>query len=230
MVNFTTDHPLGNQLLKKRITSSKIRLFDAVITFSDSLIPIWHSLSAKYCISIPFGVDESLRKTPSDFHSLEYSYFGSWGPYVESSLLSMGVRELNIFGPGWSKASVESRKNFNINSPKFKGMNMESLINQSYCTVNLVRPNHGCFHSMKTFEIPNSGGLSISNYTDEQNYFFKEGHSALYFRDLRSTQELIKLVKEDISFAQELRRKGHLESLNHTYDVRAKSILVKLNS
>ena len=105
---------------------------------------------------------------------------------------------------------------------------MYSLANISFCVLNFTRLEHSCLHTMKTFEIPNSGSFYISNFSDEQNSYFRNKHSAIYFDSFLELPIIMKKLEKDKNYSNRLKKNAFNESKNHFYDERIKLLLANL--
>ena len=216
LINYTSDHPLASHSLRRNIVYERIKLYDLIVTFSENLVPVWYQLGAKDVIVIGFGVDREFRIQPRKNHAYNITYFGTWGPYIESHIEQLGIAGLTIFGPGWRKASSRFRKMYEINPGT--DMDMYKLANNSRVVVNFTRLEHGCFHTMKTFEIPNSGSVYLSNYSKEQANFFSEGHEALYYNSKSDFASIVEKINKGSIDMSALREAAFNKSKNYSYE------------
>lgn len=94
---------------------------------------------------------------------------------------------------------------------------------------NMVRAEHGCAHSMKTFEIPACGGFMLTNWTKEQAEFFEDDKDCVFFH---TQEEMLDRAKYYISHDAQRRRiaeAGHAAVQPHSYVVRARQILDEIS-
>jgi len=105
------------------------------------------------------------------------------------------------------------------------GPDMPASIAGSKIVFNLVRAEHGCAHSMKTFEIPACGGFMLTNWTEEQARFFEDRKGCVFFN---SVDEMLDKADYYLSHDKErerVRLAGMAAVAPHTYVRRALTIL-----
>lgn len=225
LLNYCPDHPRGSKNLISSISKDKVSLYDYILSFSDSLKPVWFQLGAKNYHNIPFGADSKYRIKPNINIKLGWVYFGAWGPVIEEILLGLKKHDITIFGSGWKNASNKMIRSFNINPKYYASKSMYELVNIAFGVLNFTRLEHSCLHSMKTFEIPNSGGFYISNYSVEQNYFYANKKSALYFDNYRDINSLINSCNTGKINVNKLKENAFNISNKYLYKNRVKNLL-----
>lgn len=78
---------------------------------------------------------------------------------------------------------------------------------------------------MKTFEIPAAGGLMLSNFTETQNAFFKDGVQAVYYNNREEANDLIAFYIKRPELIEKIKLNSIRAIERHTYQSRAKSIV-----
>lgn len=226
LVNIYPDHPFaipgGKSAYHLKDTLS---LYDCVFTFSPSLIPVFYQLGAKKVQWLPFAYCDKMGFRDLTPHpSKDLAYFGVWGPFQEQILKNLAPLGLNIYGANWlnskDKQILKCWK-------KGEGMGTEMFneIADTKIIVNMVRAEHGCFHTMKTFEIPAAGGFSITNYSDEQAYFFKPDKEAVYFNTEEEMVDKVRFYQNNETLRNQIRVKAHDKVKSHTYKERAAHLI-----
>ncbi len=102
------------------------------------------------------------------------------------------------------------------------------LYSSSRISLNVLDDLNMPGHNMRSFEIPASGGLMLSTYTDEQAAFFPENEAALYYRDPSELDDQIDRVLRDAAWAARLRANATAIAATHDYRQRAKIIAADL--
>ena len=226
--NFYSDPiPYDNPLFLKMIP-----LYTCILTYNKDHIPGWYLLGAKKVAYLPFASDPqvhrplSLSKDDRVKYGSPIACLATWQPYAEywpEKLLQFGLK---IWGNQWYKLPKDSplRK---VWQGEGQGINQyfPLVCQASNIVFNVVRPKNGQSHSMKTFEIPASGGFMLSNRTEDQLKFFPEDIAAVYF----STEEEL-LDKIKFYFKHEEKRtaislKGLEIAQNHRYIQRMQTIV-----
>jgi spore maturation protein CgeB len=231
LLNINPDHPYVIHKNNIDVLLNTLKYYDAVFTFGKGIIPVYYQLGAKQVYWLPFAYDPEIHfvSKTSDY-IYDCSYFGSWAKIQEhyiSSLMDENYK-VGIFGPRWYKS-----KNKNVKKSWIKdagiGKGISAEVSKSRIVFNLIRAEHGCFHSMKTFELPACGAFIISNRSNEQLEFFPET-AVCYFDTLDELKEKVKFYRNK----DDIRNKFIKESLdfvkNHTYDARATNLVNFINT
>ena len=226
-INIYPDSPYvipgkGANFLRK-----SLREYSRILTFSKSLIPVFLQLGCSKVSSLPFAYCPNTHKyeEPIERYKTDVAYFGAWGPIQEEILKEVDKNfSLNIYGPGWSKC-----KNKKLAKCYLKdcgtGSDMSRAVSSAKIVLNFVRSEHGCFHSMKTFEIPACGGVVLTNYTEEQAAFFKPDKEVFYFSAFEEVVPKIKSILKNYSNREAVRLRGMEAVKNHTYKTRIQELI-----
>ena len=231
LLNMNPDHPYVLHKNNIDVLLNTLKYYDAVFTFGKGIIPIYYQLGAKEVNWLPFAYDPDTHfVTKTSGYIYDCSYFGSWAKiqeYYISTLIEENYK-VGIFGPRWYKS-----KNYNVKNSWIKdggiGRGMSTEVSKSRIVFNLIRAEHGCFHSMKSFELPACGAFMISNKTEEQLEFFPET-AVCYFDTLDELKEKVKFYIN----REDLRNKFIKEALDivrkHTYDTRSAILVNFINT
>lgn len=210
---------------------NSFRKYRKIYTFSNKLVPVFFQLGASDVSRLPFAFSPNHhfvnRNFPIELES-EISYFGSWGPIQEEWLKHLDSDRLKIFGPGWQNCNYKKMQNC-ILPNRGQGKEMIEAINASNIVFNLVRAEHLCGHSMKTFEIPASGGFMITNWTEEQSEFLIEEKHCIYFNNIDEFVDKINFYSKKENLRNQMRENAYRHIQCHTYVNRVKQILRELN-
>ena len=228
-MNIYPDNPFvipGNSAMQM---DESLRCYSTVFTFSKSLVPVFYQLGAKHVEWLPFGFDPATHSpappTSGELPPFDVAYLGAWGPIQErwlSPLVELGLR---IFGPGWHHLASSSPLRACWEKGAGMGRHMASAISGAKITVNLTRAEHGCGHSMKTFEIPACGGFMLTNRTDEQMQFFADEKECVYFDTIDEMFVKAKYYVENADQRERIRLAGIKAVRGHAYENRAIALL-----
>ena len=202
--------------------------YTCVYTFSRSLIPVFEQLGARRVRWLPFGFDpvvhSGCRPLDPSFSS-HVAYLGAWGTLQEAWLEPLAPLGLSIYGPGWRHAKRDGQVYAAWKKGRGMGAEMSAAISGAEIVFNLVRAEHGCAHSMKTFEIPACGGFMLTNWTEEQAEFFEDGKQCVFFH---TREEMLEKATYYASHAVErlkIAAAGQAVAFEHSYTQRAAQIL-----
>jgi spore maturation protein CgeB len=212
--NYFTDNPF---VLVNRIEKyfEFFNSFECFFVWSNSLIPIFYQLGAQKVVCIPFGVDKNQFLKYNKLKKNVISYFGAWGPIQEHWLK---FDNLKIYGPNWENKSLYSSEG----GLKY---NMSKVINETEITINFSRAEHLCLSSMKTFEIPAASSLMLLNRSDDNEIYFEDQKSAIYFDSYYELKDIIKFLQNKKSLIKKITINGFNEAKNHSYSERVKYLL-----
>jgi len=234
LIHLLSDNPYGMYQSRMQLTFQTLPLFDMVCVFARALMPVLYQLGARRVERLPFGYCKYTHFVSENISEPEFPqsvyYFGTWTPVIEKWLEYLKDFDLHIEGSFWKNATnLNLRKigsKLNPNTDK----NMSIMAHKAGVVVNFTRASHGCFHTMKTFELTVAGAAVISNYSDEQSEFFKPDYAMTYFN---TPDELVQRVGDLLTDKKKnmyIRTNALKEALPHSYHTRAENLLFLLKS
>jgi hypothetical protein len=191
-------------------------------------------MGARAVVRIPFGYAPEIHFPENDDgvpqrYRTDIAYLGVAGPLQRRWLRAIGDWRPSPYGVGWQpRSKVRKMGDLFSRSPRLLpgyGTELRTVCSGAKIIFNMIRAQHGCAHSMKTFEIPACGGFHLCNRTDEQLEFFPEGTACEYYS---TVEELIDKVEFYLSHDAERRRiaaASMAECQQHSYDERARSLI-----
>jgi len=201
--------------------------YSAIYTFSKSLVPVFQQLGGKNVKRLCFGFDRRMHKIEANINfelKSTVSYFGTWGILQEAWLASlMDLYPLKIFGPGWENAQQKKLLEGWVKGAGV-GSGMKRAIYNADIVFNLIRAEHGCAHSMKTFEIPACGGFMLTNWTEEQAEFFEADKHCVYFQSVEEMIDKVKFFSSHSVIRDEIAYQGHKVALEYPYTKRVQEL------
>lgn len=230
IVSIYTDNPFimpGREIVDAR---QALMSFDHIFSFSKSLIPVFFQLGAKSVSWLPFACDythffDGDEAIPS-WYVCDVAYLGAWGVLQEQWLDELNVKSLQIYGPGWEKSRskriadcVRSKNGIGL------GRNMKYAVRGAKVVFNSVRPEHGCLHSMKTFELLAAGGVVLTNRTAEQELFLKHNADAIFYETIFDANDSIAALLKDDDLRNSISKNALSIAKSNTYDHRVDEIL-----
>lgn len=170
--------------------------YDCIFTFARTHLPIFYLSGARRVEVLPLAHDPEIHH-PVALSDGEYHYYESPVGYVGTYQLEFYEYWFKALVPFGLKIWGNQWNHLPLSSPLrgcWKGYapSLAKVCGGSSIMFNFIRADHGCAHSMKTFEIPACRGFVITNRTDEQLEFFEEDECAVYFS---TVEELIDKVK-----------------------------------
>lgn len=221
-----SDSPLYYRKFDDKEFFKLLNDIDLVFSFAKELIPVFYQLGAKKVAWLPFASDIEANK-PSKIDSekervliSDLNHIGNYelpkGYFIQSIYKKVNNIDIKIFGYNWQRYPYYSEIKSLI-YPIEIGPNFGKVCQNSKISLNFVRASHGCFHNMKTFEIPSSGGFMITNRTDEQLYFFEEDKEAVYFNTADELIDKINYYLKNESVREKIRLKGYEKAKKMSY-------------
>lgn len=233
LINFLSDHPYGLHKKQYKILKQNAHFFDLFITFSKSINPILYRFGANNIFNLPFAyckythyIEEKDLQTLS---SNDVHYFGTWTKEIEDMLLPLQNYNLYIHGSLWEKSKNKILRAIAFSSKGSYDRNMIKSAYNANIVINFTRAPHMCLHTMKTFELTIAGACVISNYSEEQNFYFPDNDSMIYFN---TPKEMIKKINFYLFNKEEnlrIRNNARLKAKEHNYHKRSKDLINYLN-
>ena len=81
---------------------------------------------------------------------------------------------------------------------------------------------------MRTFEIPAMGGLMLTNYSQEQDNFFKQNKECYMYKNKKDLLKKINYIFSNPKKAYKTRKNGFFKSNHYSYETRLKYLLSNL--
>ncbi len=211
---------------------NSVPLYDCILTFSKFQVPLIYWFGGKNVFYLPFGYDTRLHRKiimadeEKKFYGSDVAYLGTWQPSIEHWLNELTSNDLKVWGNQWYEL-----KGYPLIMKCWQGEGvglydeLAKVANSSKIIFNVVRFQNGNGHSMKTFEIPASGGFMLTNRTDEQLSFFQEDTCAVYFSTKEELKDKLRYYLLHEAERKRICQAGYEAAQQHSYNERAKIIL-----
>jgi hypothetical protein len=233
LVNYLSDHPYAIVPSRRKEVLRSIPEFHMVCTFAQDLVPVLYSLGARRAGRIPFGYCRYTHLEPAANVSVEFPekvvYFGTWSPEIEPWVNQLTSFDFEIDGNGWAHASAPMLRDLAARKKPRTDKNMAIAARKAGVVVNFTRSPHGCFHTMKTFELPAAGACIVSNFSREQDEFFRDKESMTYFNTSSEMIENVRYLLDHPAENERLRAQALTAAVKHSYHERCKQLLALLN-
>lgn len=234
LVNYNGDHPFEffSRGSGNRNVEEAVGLYDLYLTYS---VRIERQLNERYPDMrtgvIPFGhnvSDELYERISRGDEILRACFVGNPDRRRADAvrkLVEAGV-PVDVFGHRWD--------NFLSASPNLRiagqviGPAMYESFHRYRLQLNVMRPHNEGSHNMRTFEVPASGGLILTEDTPEQRDFFETGREAFVFADdagmIAQAKRLLAMSRDE---ADAVRAKARAKSVSagYSYADRARTAL-----
>jgi len=223
LANYNLDHPfnyVGKGSGNKNVLDS-IELYDLHISYSQYIIK---ELSQKFSkiktAYLPFGHHDYVDKLKFEDREEDAVCFIGYGDKERAKKIKIILKEgfiVHLYGPKWDKyLNKKEHHNLRIFDGVF-GMDYWRTIKLYRIQLNILREHNVNSHNMRTFEIPAVGGIMLSEYTDEQESFFKNGKEAFYYK---SEKELIYIISKLLNMSQTESKEIRINARNRSIQSR----------
>lgn len=233
IVNYNPDHPLtyfskgsGNSNVLNSVT-----LFDLYFTYSNNIESKLKKLNVNaFCI--PFGYDNDIK--PEELTNTNYQddfiFIGAYDKQRDFILNQISIENFRIFGPNnWLK----SKNNLNYQGMALYELDYYSANRNSLGAINLLREQNLSenSHNMRTFEIPGTGGLQITQRTKEQLEFFEEDSEAIFFSTIEELNDKLKFLNSSKDLINKIKIRAYERCVrsNYSYFHRVSNIIDIVN-
>lgn len=232
LVHYIPDHPFAVFKERQKIIKESITYFDLVLTFSKSLLPVYYQLGAKNVFRLPFAYCSQthwIDYTEQSAYSEKVAYFGTWSPPIEEWLSEIApICNLSISGSLWENSKDPLLKKLGMNNKGNVNRKMAELANEAAVVINFTRATHGCFHTMKTFELPAAGACVLSNYSEEQDEFYPR-NEFLYFNTKKELKDLLMALLAKPEQVLKIKKSANQYSKSNSYNNRLDQLMKYLN-
>jgi spore maturation protein CgeB len=225
---FFTDNPLD-----KHHTHSNpwvrqgLPLWDSVFIWSQGLARELIKKGVKNVVYHPFCSDIEYhvpkRKTNPNY---DVAFIGNWDDSRkrEQYLKAISHSRLGIWGSDYwiTHCRETSVKSF------FQGMctytEIPDVLGAAQIGLNILRPQNELGHNIRTFEIPATGTLMLSERSQELLTLFEEDREAVYFSSPDELREKVEYLLQNYSLIQSIADAGYQKAINHTSNSRVLEI------
>ena len=239
IVNYYSDNPYCGVPLDPRKTSAQrpdiiacLREYTRVFTWGREIARRLQG-DGVAAARLPFGTDSKYaRVKPSERcdecgKKHEVVFLGQENRKRRRHVAAIRRNAVAVWGRGWKRARRTIGARHRIHTRRAFGEKCAAIVAGADVALNIVDDLNIPGHNMRTFEIPASGGVMLSTYTEEQAEFFPEGEAAWYYRDPAELDGLIErlLAPASRDARERTRERARQIARDHTYEKRAESLL-----
>ncbi|MAE86580.1 MAG: hypothetical protein CMB80_27850 [Flammeovirgaceae bacterium] len=231
LYQYLSDSPSGMSSEKFKNSIPTLKYFEAVFVYAKSLIPVIYQYGASKVFHLPFGYCKytHLKAQPNSKtqHQGIY-YFGTWGPLIEDWLSPLATFGLKIEGNSWDRSKFAYLKSAAQKGGIVEG-GMSEKAAQAAIVVNFIRAQHGCFNSMKTFELAAAGACVITNRTEEQIDYFEDMKEIVYFDSQQDMLLKVEHLLNNEALQAAIRTNAYNKVQKHSYHERATMLIALID-
>jgi hypothetical protein len=156
---------------------------------------------------VPYSYDPEVHRPlpPRTSPPCQAVFVGSFEP-ERAGVLEYAARsgiDLEVWGSFWHRLPPSSPLRPHCRYREERADEMATAFASAAVSLGFLRKANRDLHTARTFEIPASGGVMLTERTDEQRSFFEEGKEALYFD---SAEEMVSTIRAYSSSPGDLAR------------------------
>lgn len=225
LANFNPDSPWDNSNGSLQLLES-IPVYDHHFTWSKALIDRFQASGAASVSYLPFAYDPGLHQPLDEARpvpSFDAVFIGSYDAFRDKLLAELGGCKIAIWGNGWKQAKHISREW--IKGEAIYGADSVRLLHHSVAATNILRPQNAGSHNMRSFEIPATRNILLTNRTAEQQEFLHEGTEMLCYDSTDELRDHLFALRDDPDRAESIREAAYRRIKDETYAKRVRQIL-----
>ncbi|GAB4534241.1 MAG: glycosyltransferase [Pleurocapsa sp.] len=225
---FFTDNPLDNHHTHTNTWVQRgLYLWDGIFIWSQQLVQQISNLGISNVFYHPFCSDTQYHY-PQRQNSTDYdvAFIGNWDDSNkrEQYLKVISDYRLGVWGSSyWQTHCTETSIN-----KSHQGMcsyvEIPQILGSAKIGLNILRPQNEMGHNIRTFEIPASGTLMLSERNQELLNLFQEDIEAVYFSSPEELNQKVTYLLNNQNLIETITEAGYQKALQHTIDCRIKEI------
>ena len=229
LVNFNPDSPWDRANGSRQLLES-IAAYDVHFTWNRALIPRFQQSGANIVHYLPFAYDPRLHSPVQDrprTPEFDAVFIGTFDQHRDKLLAKLGGCKLAIWGNDWKRAKFVPQEW--IKGEAIYGEDAVRRLNQGLAAINILRPQNVGSHNMRTFEIPATRNILLTDRTVEQEAFLHEGTEMLCYESTDELKRHLVALRDDAPGAESIRNAAFARIKDETYARRASEILCLLD-
>lgn len=230
---FFTDNPLDKHHTHSNswITQG-LPLWDAVFIWSQQLVNELSQQGIKNVVFHPFCSDVEYhfpKRKPNPTYDV--AFIGNWDDSRKRELYLKAIADcrLGIWGSDYwlTRCQEASLSRF------VKGMcnysEIPDILGSAKMGLNILRPQNEMGHNIRTFEIPASGTMMLSERNQELLNLFTEDKEAVYFSNPDELNQKVTYLLQHDNLINSIAEAGYKKSMQHTINQRISEIVSIVN-
>lgn len=225
---FFTDNPLDHHHTHSNVWVRRgLPLWDAVFIWSQKLAEKLIDQDVKKALFHSFCSDMQYHFPKRQANPIyDVAFIGNWDASRkrEQYLKAISHYQLGIWGSDYwiTHCRETSLKNF------CKGMctyeEIPEILGSAKIGLNILRPQNETGHNIRTFEIPASGTLMLSERSQDLLNLFEEDREAVYFSRPDELKQKVEYLLQNPNLIQSIADAGYKKALTHTITERVAEI------
>jgi len=202
------------------------RDYDEIVVWAPHVAAALAGEGIKAVRVIQFGYDPAIYHPPSAPLEVRWDvamigqHYPSRFPYVEA----LAAQRLTVSGLGWTRAAAGTVLAGKVGDSSFDGPETCRIYWSSAFGLNPLAPWNIPAHNMRSFEVPASGAVLISQRTPDHLRLFGE-HGAVLVESPAEARDAVKALLCDPPRREAVSARGVERVAPHTYDSRVAELL-----
>lgn len=225
---FFTDNPLdqhhthSNSWIKRGLP-----LWDAVFIWSQCLAKQLTEKKVKNVVFHPFCSDVQYHVTQRKNSPIyDVAFIGNWDASRkrEQYLKAISHYQLGIWGSDYWVTHCRETSLGNLCKGMCTYEEIPEILGSAKIGLNILRPQNETGHNIRTFEIPATGTLMLSERSQDLLNLFEEDREAVYFSNPDELKQKVEHLLQNPSLIQSIADAGYKKALRHTITERVAEI------
>jgi spore maturation protein CgeB len=226
---FYTDNPLDEHHTH---TNSWVRngfpIWDAALFWSQEMVDDLLNQGIKKAIFHPFCSDVEYHFPKRNSNpNYDVAFIGNWdiSRKREKYLKAISDYRLGIWGADYWQTHCKETSLHNLCQGKCSYIQIPEVLGSAKIGLNILRPQNEKGHNIRTFEIPASGTLMLSERSQELLSLFAEDKEAVYFSTPEELRQKVGYLLQNESLSQSIADAGYQKALAYTINERVQEII-----
>lgn len=233
ILNWNPDDFFNNNNSSKHIINS-LPLYDYVFSARSHLFDEYRSMGIKNPIYLDWYYIPWLHKKPDNLleEKKKITFIGTYSKRREQIIDSIKTNyPIEIWGDQWQFSRLRYKNNIFVKSKSLSQKDFPNVMSQSILNLNILTLENRDVTNLKTFEIPASYGLMLTEYTPEMKSIL--GDNCFYYNPNITnniSEEISKILSNyTINNLREIRHQSYDSIIKGGHDI-GKRVELLLNS
>jgi len=226
---FFTDNPLdGHHTHSNAWVREGFALWDAVFIWSQQLVSKLEKNGVKRAYFHPFCADTHYhfplsQKDPS----YDVAFIGNWdgSRKREYYLKALEGYRLGLWGTDYWQTRCQETSLKGLYQGNCSYQDIPKILGSAKIGLNILRPQNEGGHNIRTYEIPATATLMLSERSQTLLDLFIEDREAVYFSTPEELKQKVSYLLQNPTLAQSIARSGYEKALSNTITERIAEIL-----
>jgi len=225
---FYTDNPLDSHHTHTNSwEKGRLCLWDAALIWNPELVDKLHKNGVKRAFFHQFCADTQYH-FPQRQNLPEYdiAFIGNWDTSKkrEKYLKTVADYNLGLWGSDYWNVRCREPSLRGISQGMCSYQDIPKFLGTAKMALNILRPQNEGGHNIRTYEIPATGTLMLSERSETLLNLFIEDREAVYFSSPEELREKVKYLMENQQLRESIAKAGYQKALKNTIAERVEEI------